>query len=345
MQRQSDERQVRRLLEHATPLSRRAGLARSGKPACLPVLNRYRSLAQRPVPQRAAFGRVLVYFGDKNGKYPDGNQVMVEGADTRVAFDTPIVANHIGPAFDATELVILGHVHEDHMAGLHRLPQAAVHVHERDLAAAQSWTGLAASYGSSEARLPEMLDMIQRDFFYAPRPDAIAYRDGMVWELGGTRVSAIHMPGHTAGHCVLLVEPEGVAFIGDIDLSGFGPYYGDATSNLGDFRRTLRRLPEIAARVWVTSHHRGVYTDRARFLHDLAAFAGKIDEREQRLLGWLEAAPQTLDQLVARRLLYPPHAQELWVDDAERRTIAQHLDALMADGRVQADADGLYRLG
>lgn len=229
------------------------------------------------------------------------------------------------------------------MAGLHRLPKAAVHVHERDLAAAQSWAGLAVSYGSSEARLPAMLAKFQRDFFYAPRPDAIAYRDGMVWELGGSRVRAFHMPGHTAGHCVLLVEPEGVAFIGDIDLTGFGPYYGDATSNLGDFRRTLQRLPEIPARVWVTSHHRGVYTDRDRFLHDLAAFAGKIDERERRLLGWLEAAPLTLDALVARRLLYPPHIQELWVDDAERRTIAQHLDELIANGRVAVDAEGSYR--
>ncbi len=300
-------------------------------------------MLQRFVPQRAEFGRVTVFLGDKSGKYPDGNQVMIEGADTRVAFDTPIVANHIGPAFDSTELVVLGHVHEDHMAGLHRLPKAAVHVHERDLAAARSWAGLAASYGSSEARLPAMLAKFQRDFFYAPRPDAIAYRDGMIWELGGSRVRAFHMPGHTAGHCVLLVEPEGVAFIGDIDLTGFGPYYGDATSNLGDFRRTLQRLPEIPARVWVTSHHRGVYTDRDRFLHDLAAFAGKIDERERRLLGWLEAAPLTLDELVARRLLYPPHIQELWVDDAERRTIAQHLDELIENGRVAVDAEGRYR--
>ena len=299
-------------------------------------------MLQHPVPQRAEFGRVSVFFGEKNGKYPDGNQVLVQGANTRVAFDTPIVANHIGPAFEATELVILGHVHEDHMAGLHRLPKAAVHVHERDLAAAQSWAGLAASYGSSEARLPEMLAKFQRDFFYAPRPDAIAYRDDMVWDLGGSRVRAIHMPGHTAGHCVLLVEPEGVAFIGDIDLTGFGPYYGDATSNLGDFRRTLQRLPEIPAQVWVTSHHRGVYTDRDRFLGDLAAFAAKIDEREQRLFAWLGERPMTLAELVARRLLYPPHIQELWVDDAERRTITQHLDELVADGRVAVEEGGRY---
>jgi glyoxylase-like metal-dependent hydrolase (beta-lactamase superfamily II) len=296
-----------------------------------------------PSVERADFGRVSVFFGARNGKYPDGNQVIVRGRDTRAAFDTPVVANHIGPEFDATELVVLGHVHEDHMAGLHRLPKAPVHVHEADLAAARSWEGFAAHYGSSAERLPGMLEKFRRDFFYAPRPDAIAYRDGAVFELGGATVRAIHMPGHTAGHCVLLVEPEGVAFIGDIDLTGFGPYYGDATSNLGDFRRSLARLAEIPARVWVTSHHRGVYTDRARFLADLTAYAAKLDEREAKLMGWLDEGPATIDALVERRLIYPPHATSPWVSEAETRSIAQHLEELVAQGRVAA-ADGVYRL-
>ena len=297
----------------------------------------------RAAVQRADFGRVSVFFGEKNGKYPDGNQVVVRGSDTLAAFDTPIVSNYIGPEFDATELVVMGHVHEDHMAGLHRLPGAAVHVHEADLPAARSWEGLATAYGVDEARRPEMLAKFQRSFFYAPRPDAVGYLDGAVWELGRARVRAFHMPGHTAGHTVLLVEPEGVAFIGDIDLSSFGPYYGDASSSLGEFRRTLARLPEIPAQVWVTSHHRGAYTDRERFLRDLAAFAAKIDEREQRLLELLRESPKTLAQLVECRLLYPPDYQELWVIDSETRTISQHLAELLADGRVRVDEDGVYR--
>nr|MBP8310249.1 MBL fold metallo-hydrolase [Burkholderiaceae bacterium] len=154
----------------------------------------------------------------------------------------------------------------------------------------------------------------------------------------------IHMPGHTAGHTVLLVEPEGVAFIGDIDLTGFGPYYGDATSSLTDFRASLARLPQIPAKVWVTSHHRGVYTDRAAMLAALAAFSAKLDEREQRLLELLAQQPRTLEELVACRLLYPPDYEEIWVDDAERRSIGQHLDELMARGVVQADEAQRFQL-
>jgi len=293
---------------------------------------------------RVDFGAVSVFFGEKNGKYPDGNQVVVAGRDTRVVFDSPPVANRIGAAYDDADLCVLGHVHEDHIAGLHRLPGVPVHAHEADVAALRSWPGLAAHYGIAPARHDAMLAKIRRDYHYVERPDAIAYADGATWELGGCRVRAIHMPGHTSGHCVLLVEPEGVAFIGDIDLTGFGPYYGDATSSLADFRRTLARLPDIPARVWVTSHHRGVYTDRRAMLEALAAFTAKIDEREQRLIALLAERPRTLTELVAARLLYPPDYEELWIDDAERRSISQHLEELVADGRVIAEPDGVHRL-
>lgn len=298
----------------------------------------------RPTVERVDFGRVSVFFGEKNGKYPDGNQVVVRGTDTRTAFDSPLVANFIGPEFDDAELVVMGHVHEDHMAGLHRLPHAAVHVHELDLRAVQSWQGMVEHYGISEARQAESLEKFTREFHYVARPDALGYVDGAVWDVGGSRVRAIHMPGHTAGHTVLLVEPEGVAFIGDIELSSFGPYYGDASSSLADFRRSLARLPDVPARVWVTSHHRGVYTDRDRFLRDLAAFTAKLDERSERLLTLLRESPKTLGELIDCRLLYPADYDEPWVIDCEHRSISQHLAELIADGRVRVD-DGVYRLG
>ena len=175
------------------------------------------------------FGPVAVHLGEKSGKYPDGNQVLVQGAEMRVAFDTPQVANRIGAAFDGVDLVILGHVHEDHMAGLHRVPHAAVQVHHADLAAAQSWAGLSAHYGYPQVVLDPLKSKIETDFSYAARPDATGYADGARWDLGGgVRIRAQHLPGHTAGHCALVEESQGVAFIGDIDLSGFGPYYGDA---------------------------------------------------------------------------------------------------------------------
>ena len=299
-----------------------------------------------PDTDLAEFGSVTLYFGEKSGKYPDGNQVVVRGADTMVVFDTPQVANRIPEVLAAADLAILGHVHEDHMAGLHLMPGKPVHVHRADLLAAQSFEGLSRHYGYPQPVLDNLRRKIEADFHYAPRPDALGYADGAVWELGGgVRVHAVHLPGHTAGHSVLLVEPEGIAFIGDIDLSSFGPYYGDATSSLADFRRSLQRLPELPATRWITSHHKGVVHERTQFLELLQAFADRIDEREARLLQMLAAGPQTLAELVRQRLLYPPHADDLWIDCAEARSIDQHLQELAAAGRVQRDdADRWHRV-
>lgn len=302
------------------------------------------SVSMEHLVERLDFGRVSVFFGDKSGKYPDGNQVLIRGTDTRAALDTPVVSNVIGAEFDAAELVVLGHAHEDHMAGLHRLPGARVHAPMADLPAVQSWEGFTSVMGMESLELQaKVLEQFQRQFFYAPRPDAIGYEDGAVWELGGSRIRAFHMPGHTAGHTVLLIEPEGVAFIGDIDLTGFGPYYGDACSSLKDFRRSLKRLPQVPAKVWVTSHHRGVYTDRDVFLRDLQAFEAKFQEREQRLLEMLAQRPQTLEQLVQQRLLYPPGFYAPWVEAAETRTLLRHLDELLAAGRVGQEESDTYR--
>ena len=292
----------------------------------------------------ADFGPVRVYFGDKSGKYPDGNQVVVRGGELTAVFDTPQVANRVADVLATADLAILGHVHEDHMAGLHLMPGKPVHVHEADLDAARSWQGLSRHYGYPQPVLDKLRSKIEADFHYAPRPDAVGYADGAEWDLGGgVRVRAVHLPGHTAGHSVLLVEPEGIAFIGDIDLSSFGPYYGDGSSNLADFRRSIARLPALPASRWITSHHKGMVQDREQFLALLQAFAARIDEREARLLQMLSAGPQTLAELVRQRLLYPPQADDLWIDCAEARSIGQHLDELLADGRVLREGER-YRL-
>ena len=282
------------------------------------------------------FGAVTVYLGPKSGKYPDGNQVVVTGSDTTVAFDTPLSSRALQGVFHGVETVILGHVHEDHLAGLSSLPAHALWVHEGDLDAARSWEGMTRHFGYAPEVLAIWHERMVCDFFYQPRPDAQGYRHGHVWELGGgVRVRAHHLPGHTSGHCALLVEPEGVAFIGDIDLTGFGPYYGDATSSLRQFRQSLRAILDLDARIWVTSHHRGVITQREAFESGLKAFADKLDERSDKLLGMLQAQPQTLDELVSRRLVYPPGFEAAFVQDAERRMIQQHLHELIDAGRVR----------
>jgi hypothetical protein len=98
-------------------------------------------------------------------------------------------------------------------------------------------------------------------------------------------------------------------------------------------------VEDIPAKAWITSHHKGVITDRAQFLQLLAAFAARLDAREEAIAGFLRAKPATLEQLIAHRFVYPQGLNDLFFEDVERRTISQHLDALARSGRARRDGD------
>ncbi|MBI1813352.1 MAG: MBL fold metallo-hydrolase [Deltaproteobacteria bacterium] len=288
------------------------------------------------------FGRVTVLVGDKNGKYPHGNSILVRGRDTSLLIDPSLtVAQRADQLRGAADLVVLSHVHEDHVAGVFAFPDAPIYAHRADASGLRSMDGLMEIYGYGEPLTAGMRDYVTQTFHYTPRPDTLDYDDGAEFDLGGTRVRAVHLPGHTRGHNALLIEPEGVLFLGDIDLTGFGPYYGDAWSDLNDFERSLVRLPEIDARIWVSFHHVGIIEDRDVFTTKLAAFAAKIPAREQAILDFL-AESRSLNELVAHRFLYPPHAHAPFIDAVEQRTIAQHLTRLIANGAVIAGDGGRF---
>ncbi|WP_245654393.1 hypothetical protein [Streptomyces violens] len=149
----------------------------------------------------------------------------------------------------------------------------------------------------------------------------------------GRTVTVVHLPGHTAGHSGILIEPEGFLFIADIDLTSFGPYYGDVGSSLVDFQASMRRCREIDARWYGTSHQKGVIEGAAEFRRRLDAFAGVVEKREATLLAFL-GEPRTVEEIVEHRLVYRPHVELPQVGPVERRTAVQHLDRLMTEGRV-----------
>lgn len=298
--------------------------------------------AEEPRRERVDFGPVSVYLGLQKGKYPDCNQMIVNGAARQVAVDASRTTHLIADHFDRSDLILLSHLHEDHIAGLKRLPDVPVEVHEKDLPALQSWEGLCDAAGHAPELRAAIRAEFERDFDYAPRPEAKAYHDGTVWDLGGVTLRAIATPGHTAGHCSILVEEEGLLFLGDIDLSSFGPFYGDEGSSIAEFRATLAKLPGIPAKTWVTGHHKAIYTERDAFLRDLAAYGRRIDARDEKLLGHLREGPQSLEALVERRLLYPKGFAALYVEGIERRVIRRHLDGLIAQGRA-AEEEGIFR--
>lgn len=296
--------------------------------------------AVRPV---RTLGRAIVLAGEESGRYPHGHSMLVEGREQRVLID-PSLSLAAAEPLPGVDRVLISHAHEDHLAGVFRYPAAPIHAHEADVDGLRSLDGLMAVYGMAAATEARWRHEVVERFHYVPRPDATAFRDGDEFDIGGATLRAIHLPGHTSGHSAFLLEPDGVLFLADIDLSSFGPYYGDASSSIDAFERSLVRCRELDARWYVTFHHKGVIDGRAAFLGLLDEYAAVIARREQALADWL-VEPHTLDEIVARRFIYRPHVTLLFVEPVERRSAVLHLERLVHRGVVTEVEPGRFARG
>lgn len=291
-------------------------------------------------------GPVEVLFGERGGKYPHGNSLLVRGARETVVIDPSLALVARREHLPRIDRVLNSHCHEDHVAGNHLFPDVPWHAHERDVVGFRSLDDMMAIYGYAAEVGDEFRRVLVEQFHWVARPDALAFRHGDVFDLGGVCVRVRHAPGHTRGHCCFEIEWEGstdrLVYLGDIDLTSFGPYYGDAWSDLEDFERSLADVRTLEARWYATFHHVGVLEGRDAFLERLDRFTAKITDRERHLLEFLRE-PRTLDEIARHRFVYRPGDPVAFAEPVERRSMSQHLERLLRSGEVVRLAGGRYR--
>ncbi|MCG8589043.1 MAG: MBL fold metallo-hydrolase [Proteobacteria bacterium] len=294
--------------------------------------------------EQAQFGAVTVLFGARGGKYPHGNSLVVTGREEALVVDPSLGLLPPRP-LPRVDRVVNSHCHEDHVAGNHLFADLPWHLHAEDLPGIRDLESMLAIYGFQGEIEAGFRRVLVEEFHFTPCPDPVPFHDGDVFELGGVSVQVIHTPGHTRGHSCLWIDGPAMdgplLYLGDIDLSSFGPYYGDAWSDLEDFERSLERIRELDAAHYATFHHVGVLSGRAAFRERLDRFAQVIQRRETRLLEYL-SEPRSLDEIAAHRFVYRPGDAVLFAEPVERRSMGQHLARLERQGRVQAVEGGRF---
>ena len=286
------------------------------------------------------FGAVTVLEGQERGAFPYGNSVLVRGSAQQLLID-PALGIDGSVRADA---VMISHAHEDHIAGLRYFP-VPVYTHHSDAEAVASLEVLLDSYGLGPAERPEVARQIDAQFALPSHHHGInGVGDGEVLDLGDRTATLIHLPGHTPGHSGVFIEPDGFFYVADIDLTSFGPLYGDLHSSVDDFLASIDRAGAIDARWYGTFHQKGVVEGAEEFRKRLRAYREVIFRREERLLELL-AEPRTLDEIAEHRLVYRPHVQAPFVRAVELRTAQLHVERLLGLGQVEVIEPGRYARG
>jgi glyoxylase-like metal-dependent hydrolase (beta-lactamase superfamily II) len=158
--------------------------------------------------------------------------------------------------------LILTHYHADHDYG--------IGVFQREGAPVEVWQTARAAAGSeaSEARLEERMQSLGPwlgPAFTLPRPDRWLTQDED-FELGGVRFKLRYAgPAHSPDDLVVQVEPDGVAYTGDLFYAGRIPYVGEESSTR-PWLAALDRLQGEGVRILAPGH--GPATDRPREVID-----------------------------------------------------------------------------
>ncbi|MDG1188323.1 MAG: MBL fold metallo-hydrolase [Ilumatobacter sp.] len=291
--------------------------------------------------ERQLTDTVSVLVGEANGAYPSGNTLLVRGTSESVIIDPSVSVVERGGAPVEVDAVINSHSHEDHMAGNGLFADAALHIHEDDVIGAQSLDGLMQVYGLSGQPRAAFEKIVLDEFHYTPRPEAQGFTDGHVFDLGGgVKVDAVHLPGHTRGHSGFRMD--GVFFLSDIDLTGFGPYYGDVWSDLEDFEASLTKVRDEEADYYVTFHHKGIIKGRDTFVEMIDAFTAVIGRRHQAMLDFL-AEPKSIEDMRIHRFIYRPHVEHSFANSVEERSARMHVERMLRRGEISEVEPGRYR--
>ena len=197
-------------------------------------------------------------------------------------------------------------------------------------------------YGHNEEEKRIWGPLMLEQFHFRPRKPARYLVDGEIIRLGELSVKVIATPGHTPGHLSFFFREASVLFVGDYDLTRFGPWYGDLFSDIDETRASIERLQEIPAHVVLTGHETGVFHDPP--LELWRQYISVIAEREKKLLTLLEK-PRTLEEIVAACIIYgKPREPKAFFAFGERVHMTKHLEHLQKRGIIFSE-NGRYRKG
>lgn len=281
------------------------------------------------------YGRIVFIPGRGNARYPHCNSLFIDD-ETSVIIDPGSDRKRLQTLHreHTIDMIFNTHYHEDHTLYNHLFPEAALFVHDHEVACHQSletfldYSGLKGTDLEQEWRM-----IITESFNYRERTPTSSFIDGDLFSFGSTTMQVIHTPGHTIGHCCFYFPGEEILYLGDLDLTPFGPWYGDRISDIDQTIASIHKMLTIPARIYISSHETGVIKGDISELAE--RYLAVINTREAALLNFLDK-PRTFDEIVNKWIIYKkPRKPLTFFKFMESAQIQKHLERLLENGKIR----------
>jgi hydroxyacylglutathione hydrolase len=284
------------------------------------------------------FGNIVFIPGLNKARYPYCNSLYIDD-EVKAVIDpasNPELLLNIKQT-GGVDVIINSHYHEDHFAFNYLFPDSELWVPELEAPCFKSIKSLFEYWGAVGPSLENEFQAYLKSFHYEERVITREFRDGDVLDFGNTKLEVISTPGHTPGHSCFYCQAQKLLFTTDLDMTPFGPWYGDKYSDLLQTIQSIHKLLAIPAEVYVTSHDRGIIHGSIK--ETAETYLNKIGEREVRILNFLEKE-RSIPEMVGQWLIYkkPMEPQHLFIF-AEEIMLRSHLAYSMQKGQIKRVGD------
>lgn len=281
------------------------------------------------------YGQIIFIPGRKGARYPYCNSLFINDK-AGVIIDPGSDKSRLQTLHreHGIDIIFNTHYHEDHTVFNHLFPEAALYVHDDEVVCHQSLDAYIDYSGLRGTDLEmEWRTLVTESFNYHERVPTGSFVDGDLFTFGSTTIQVIHTPGHTIGHCCFYFPVEEILYLGDLDLTPFGPWYGDRVSDIDQIIASVHKILRIPAKIYITSHEAGVIEGDISEL--VERYLAVIETRETAVLDFLDKA-RTFDEIVNRWIIYKkPRKPIKFFKFMESSQIRKHLERLLKNNKIK----------
>lgn len=287
--------------------------------------------------------------GENQSRFPEANCVLVDDEiltliDAGASIDNiKRSVRELGYGVEDIDRILLSHFHIDHKGYANHISNIAsceVMCHPTADKGIRTFEGMVDYYGIDGHRyyddwarfLKQRLPHVTRDYDITSH-----FEDDVSISCGETEIIPLHTPGHTIDHTCFGLDGYDDLLLVDIDLTGFGPWYGNRVSDVDDFRKSIKRIIELQPKTIVSGHLPYPVVENVN--ENLKEYLHKIDQRDDQILRLVEQGYDTIDALTNRPTIYPRIPRNLFLV-FEEFMLRKHIESLSRRGLLSVSEEG-----
>jgi len=290
--------------------------------------------------------RVHLVRGLNDARFPEANSLFIDdeiltlvdaGSDVGQVTST---MKDLGYRLEELDRLVLTHFHIDHKGHAEQLRQISdceVMCHPLSVKGISTFQGWAEECGITDhpsfnewiPLLIEWMPLLSSDYKITSH-----FQNMKPISCGEVELIPLHLPGHTKDHTCFGINGLETIFLVDIDLTSFGPFYGNLVSDIREFKHSIKRVIDLSPKLGISSHLPNPVTDNLQEL--LEEFLGVFDKRDAEILRRIYDGHNTVEKLASLPTIYPRIPFEPYYF-FEECMLELHVQILLEDGVIRQE--------